>query len=149
MKRGIKMVNGIYDGKDDFSSMFQIDDYDGILEQSGYFIFDGAKYTDGLKNYYEGEEHTRVMIEDDEVLKLSTMKRNLDELEIPAIKEAIMHQPTEFKKLGLNYLNKIYATVFQDLNNGNTLDSDEFKSEFEALKLKKAREASKAAHEVM
>ena len=149
MKRGIKMVNGIYDGKDDFSSMFQIDDYDGVLEQSGYFIFDGAKYTDGLKNYYEGEEHTRVMIEDDEVLKLSTMKRNLDELEIPAIKEAIMHQPTEFKKLGLNYLNKIYATVFQDLNNGNTLDSDEFKSEFEALKLKKAREASKAAHEVM
>ena len=143
------MVNGIYDGKDDFSCMFQIDDYDGILEQSGYFIFDGAKYTDGLKNYYEGEEHTRVMIEDDEVLKLSTMKRNLDELEIPAIKEAIMHQPTEFKKLGLNYLNKIYATVFQDLNNGNTLDSDEFKSEFEALKLKKAREASKAAHEVM
>lgn len=143
------MVNDIYDGKDDFSSMFQIDDYDGILEQSGYFIFDGAKYTDGLKNYYEGEEHTRVMIEDDEVLKLSTMKRNLDELEIPAIKEAIMHQPTEFKKLGLNYLNKIYATVFKDLYNDNTLDSDEFKEEFEALKSKKAHEAAKAAHEVM
>lgn len=74
------------------------------------------------------------MIEDDEVLKLSTMKRNLDELEIPAIKEAIMHQPTEFKKLGLNYLNKIYATVFKDLYNDNTLDSDEFKEEFEALR---------------
>ena len=38
------MVNDIYDGTDDFSSMFQIDDYDGVLEQSGYFIFDGTKY---------------------------------------------------------------------------------------------------------
>lgn len=143
------MINDIYDGKDDFSRMFQINDYDGVLEQSGYFIFDGTKYTDGLKYVYGDEEHTRTMIEDNEILELPTMKKNLDEFEIPAIKEKIMHQPTELKKLGLNYLNKVYATVFQDLNNGNTLDSDEFKSEFEALKLKKAREASKAAHEVM
>lgn len=143
------MVNDAYDGKDDFSNMFQFDDFDGVLEQSGYFIFDGAKYTDGLKYVYGDEEHTRTMIEDNEILELPTMKRNLDELGVPAIKEAIMHQPLQLKKLGLNYLNKVYATVFQDLNNGNTLDSDEFKSEFEALKLKKAREASKAAHEVM
>lgn len=143
------MVNDIYDGTDDFSSMFQIDDYDGVLEQSGYFIFDGTKYTDGLKYVYGDEEHTRTMIEDNEILELPTMKRNLDELEVPAIKEAIMHQPAEFKKLGLRYLNQLYTKVFKELYNDKSLDSDEFKDEFEALKLKKAREASKAAHEVM
>lgn len=142
------MFNDAYDGKDDFSNMFQFDDFDGVLEQSGYFIFDGAKYTDGLKYVYGDEEHTRTMIEDNEILELPTMKRNLDELGVPEIKEAIMHQPAEFKKLGLNYLNKLYAKVFKELS-GSDLDSDEFKSEFEALKLKKAREASKAAHEVM
>lgn len=151
------MFNEPYDGKDDLSSMFQIDTFDdaAIPQNTGYFIFDGAKYAESLKYYYsDEEEHTRTMIEDDDILELPVMKKVLDELQVPAIREAIYQQPVfnaQTEQLGFNYLRDLYSTVFNELyyKKASSLLNNEFEEEFEDLKLKKAREAARTATQEM